>query len=134
PLPTRRSSDLTVTATEAVTQLKQLADGIQQIHTGRYQAATVIVVHPRRWAYWSQSTDSNGRPLVTPSGHGPFNAFGVGDLSVADGVVGGVFGLPVLTDPNIPTTLSNDSAGNEDAIIVTRHTDLRLYEDDPMPR
>jgi len=127
---------VTVTSSSAVTQLRQLADGIQRVHTSRFQPATVIVVHPRRWAYWTQSVDSSGRPLVTPSGHGPFNAYGLGDLTQASGIVGDIYGLPVLTDPNIPTTISSStpSGATEDVVIVTRHSDLRLFEDDPMPR
>jgi len=125
---------VTVTSSSAITQLKQLADAIQQVHTTRFQPANVIVVHPRRWAFWSQSTDSSGRPLVTPSGHGPFNAWALGDLTQDSGIVGDIYGLPVLTDPNVPSSVSSQSAGGQDVIIVTRASDLRLYEDDPMPR
>lgn len=127
----------TVTSNTAtgVSQLKLVADAVQRIHSDRFMPASVVVVHPRRWAFWVQSTDSNGRPLVTPQAYGPQNVFGVGDLTIANGIVGTIYGLPVLADPNIPTDESNVSGSTgEDVIIVTRHTDLRLWEDDPLPR
>ena len=135
-LGTTNVTTITVTATSGITQVRQVAGGVSRVHSNRYLPANVIVVHPRRWAYWSQSTDSNGRPIVTPNAHGPQNAFGVGDLSTAKGIVGDIYGIPVLTDPNIPTTLSYDvtQSSTTDPIIVTKATDLRLFEDDPMPR
>lgn len=134
-LSTTDVATVTVTATDGVTQMRQIHDAVQQIHSNRFMPASVIVIHPRRWNYWLQSTDSNGRPLLVPESTGPQNAFGVGDLTTAQGVVPTAFGgLPVLLDPNIPTTLSNDSQGAEDAVIVTRSSDLILWEDDPLPR
>lgn len=133
-LSTTDVATVTVTATDGVTQMRQIHDAVQQIHSNRFMPASVIVIHPRRWNYWLQSTDSNGRPLLVPENVGPQNAFGTGDLTTAQGVVSGFSGLPVLLDPNIPTTLSNDSGGNEDAVIVTRSSDLILWEDDPLPR
>lgn len=133
-LSTTDVATVTVTSTDGVTQVRQVADAVQQIHSSRFMPATVVVAHPRRWAFWVQSTDSNGRPIVTPRGNGPQNVFGVGDLTMADGIVGDIYGLPVLVDPNIPTTLSNQSAGGEDGVVVTRASDLILWEDDPLPR
>lgn len=135
-LSTTDVATVTVTSTSGVTQIRQVADAVQRVHSERFMPATVVVVHPRRWAFWAQSTDSNGRPLVTPRGNGPQNVFGTGDLTMADGIVGDIYGLPVLTDPNIPTTLSHDSdeGSTDDAVIVTRHSDMILWEDDPLPR
>lgn len=135
-LTTTNVSTITVTSTGAVTQIRQIADAAQRVHSNRFQAPTVIVVHPRRWAYWVQATDSSGRPLVTPSGHGPQNVWAAGDLTAPNGVVGDLYGIPVLVDANVPTTISTSTTqgSTEDRIIVTRATDLRLFEDDPMPR
>jgi hypothetical protein len=131
---------ITVTATEAaagaLAQIKLVADALQQVHSTRFQPAQVIVVHPRRWGFWSAATDSQNRPLMVPTANGPFNSWSGGSegLSRAQGVVGSLFGVPVLVSPNVPTTLSHQTLGNQDCIIVTRASDLRLYEDDPMPR
>lgn len=133
-LSTTDVATVTVTSTNGVTQIRQIYDGVQRVHSTRFMPATVVAVHPRRWAYWAQSTDSNGRPLVTQNGHGPQNVFGTGDITMSAGIVGDIGGMPVMVDPNIPTTLSNDSQGAEDAVIITRVPDLRLWEDDPMPR
>lgn len=135
-LGTTNVATISVVASAGITQVRLVASAVSQVHSNRYLPANVIVVHPRRWAYWSQSTDSNGRPIVTPNAHGPQNAFGVGDLAASKGIVGDIYGIPVLTDPNIPTTLSYDvtQSSTTDPIIVTKATDLRLYEDDPMPR
>lgn len=135
-LSTTNVATITVTSANGVTQIRQIAGAASRVHSNRFMAAQVIVVHPRRWAFWVQSTDSQGRPLVTPRANGPQNAYGVGDLTAANGIVGDLYGLPVLADPNIPTTLSYDvtQSSNTDPIIVTRASDLRLYEDDPMPR
>lgn len=135
-LGTTNVASVTVISTAAVTQIRQIADAAQRVHTGRFQAPTVIVVHPRRWAYWVQSVDSQGRPLVTPNNHGPQNVHAVGDLTAPNGVVGDLFGIPVLVDANVPTTISTTTTqgSTEDRIVVTKATDLRLYEDNPVPR
>lgn len=122
---------VTVTSTTASTQLRQIADAVQQVHTNRFEPVTVIAVHPRRWAYWTQAVDGNGRPLLTPEANGPQNAFGLGDLTRADGIVGSIQGIPVLQDPNIPTTLSYDvtQSSTTDPIIVANAMDYELMED-----
>lgn len=135
-LGTTNVTSITVTSSSGISQVRAVAGAVSRVHSNRFMPANVIVVHPRRWAYWTQSTDSNGRPIVTPSAHGPQNAFGLGDLVGANGIVGDLYGIPVLTDPNIPTTLSYDvtQSSTTDPIIVTKATDLRLYEDSPVPR
>lgn len=128
---------VTVTSVGAITQMRQIADAAQRIHTYRKLPPSLIAVHPRRWGYWCQSVDNDGRPLIVPNGNGPFNAFSVGDLGDvgADGIVGSIFGVPVMQDANIPTTISTNTVqgATEDRIFVVRATDDLLYEDDPMP-
>lgn len=122
----------TVTATagaDAPATLKvvysKIADAVQRVHTQRFQAPTVIVMHPRRWAYFLAATDTAGRPLVVPSGPGQ-NAFATHSAVAAEQVVGNMHGLPVVTDPNMPTTLG--AGTNEDVIHVLRASDLLLFE------
>lgn len=107
----------------------KLADAVQKIHTLRFMSPDAVFMHPRRWAWILASLDSSNRPLVTP--YAPQNAIaGFGGV-VAEGAVGNIQGLNVYVDANIVTTLG--AGTNEDAIIVTRLSDNRLYES-PTPR
>lgn len=120
----------TVTYTDASPTVAKLyskiADAVQRVHTQRFMAPTVIVMHPRRWAYLMAASDSNGRPLVVPDSGNPMNAIGTLGAVASQQVVGQMHGLPVVTDPNIPTTLG--AGTNEDVIHVLRASDLLLYE------
>jgi len=116
-------TDTTPTVSELYSKL---ADGIQKIHTNRFQPPTVIVMHPRRWAWMLAAVDSQGRPLVVPNGQGPTNAIAAFGTVGSEQVVGSLQGLPVVTDPSIPIT--DGSGTNEDTIIVMRAQDCILYE------
>jgi HK97 family phage major capsid protein len=120
----------TITYTDAsptVAKLySKLADAVQRIHTSRFQPPTVIVMHPRRWAWFLAATDSTGRPLVVPGAGNPMNAVATLGAVAAEQVVGHMHGLPVVTDPNLPTTLGTGT--NEDVIHVMRSSDLLLWE------
>ncbi len=101
-----------------------IADAIQRVQTSRYMAPDVIVMHPRRWAFFLAATDTTGRPLVVPnSAMNPLAEFGG---VVAQQVVGTMHGLPVVTDPSLPTTLGVGT--NQDVIHVLRSSDLVLFE------
>lgn len=111
----------------------KLADAVQRVQTLRFMPPSVIVMHPRRWAWFLAATDSNSRPLVVPSAGNPQNAIGTLSSVAAEQVVGQMHGLPVVTDPNLPTDLNANPAGTppiagEDVIHVLRASDLVLYE------
>jgi HK97 family phage major capsid protein len=123
-------------AATATTFTSKLAGAIAAIAGG---GATIrpraIVMHPRRWGWWSTQVDTAGRPLVSSEGAGPWNASGVntdpggsGATSNTDGanVVGYLQGLPVITDANIPT---NVGSGPEDQVIVLDNEASILWED-----
>lgn len=116
-------TDTTPTVAELYSKL---ADATQKIHTGRFLAPNVIVMHPRRWAWMLAATDSTGRPLVVPSAQGPQNAIGSFGGVLSEQVVGTVQGLPVVTDPSIAIT--GGTGTNEDYILVMRSSDSHLYE------
>ncbi|MFI6249040.1 phage major capsid protein [Streptomyces sp. NPDC051016] len=120
----------TVTYTDATPTVAKLyskvADAVQRVHTLRFMAPTVIVMHPRRWAYLLAATDANGRPLVVPNSGNPQNAIATLGAVAAEQVVGSMHGLPVVTDPSIPTTLG--AGTNQDVIHVLRASDLLLFE------
>jgi len=99
---------------------------VQRVHTLRFMPPTVIVMHPRRWAWFLAAVDGNDRPLVVPSAGNPQNSMATLGVVGAEQVVGQMHGLPVVTDPNLPTTLGTGT--NEDVILVMRASDLLLYE------
>lgn len=107
----------------------KVADAIQRIHTGRFEAPNKILMHPRRWAFMLASLDSNGRPLIVPDASGQaFNTLAGQGGVVAQGYVGTMQGLPVFVDANIPTTLGG---GTEDRIIILNSMDTLLFEGSP---
>lgn len=120
----------TITATAATAPASsipivyaKLADAVQRVHTQRFQPPTVIVMHPRRWAWFNAAFASDGRPAVVPSGPG-VNAIATLGAVAAEQVVGNMHGLPVVTDPNMPTNVGTD----QDVIHVIRASDLMLFE------
>ena len=109
----------------------KLADAIQEVNATRFLPATCIVMHPRRWAFFTAAVDTTERPLVVPNASAPQNAIGTGDAASYGQVVGQLMGLPVVTDANVPTTWSagsSNTSGTEDVIIVARAADLHLWE------
>jgi HK97 family phage major capsid protein len=115
------------TSTPTVSQLySKIADAVQRVHTLRFMPPTAIVMHPRRWAYFLAAADSTGRPLVTPNAGSPMNNAATLGAVASEQVVGQMHGLPVITDPNMPTTLGTGT--NEDVIHVLRASDLLLFE------
>jgi HK97 family phage major capsid protein len=123
----------TITYTDATPTAGELyakfADAIQQVWTNRFASPDLIVMHPRRWAFFLGAVDSQNRPLVLPdptTANQAFNAMGTGTTSVPQGLVGTLMGLPVVIDPNLSITLG--AGTNEDLIIVTRRADQLLFE------
>ena len=123
----------TITYTDATPTAGELyakfADAIQQIWTNRFASPDLIVMHPRRWAFFLGAVDSQNRPLVLPdagTANQAFNAMGTGTTSVPQGLVGTLMGLPVVIDPNLSITLG--AGTNEDLIVVTRRADQLLFE------
>ena len=99
-------------------------------------SAKLIVMHPRRWGWFCSLNDSQGRPMVVPTGQSPFNAGGVllapgqdgpdgGDLQTSAIISGTIQGIPVVVDANIPTTVGTNS---EDVIIVLDTSQAILWE------
>lgn len=54
-----------------------IANAIQLVHTTRFLPPEVIVMHPRRWGWFTSLLDQNQRPLVLPIAGGPFNVGGL---------------------------------------------------------
>lgn len=107
----------------------KFADAIQLIWTNRFASPDLIVMHPRRWAFFLGGLDSQNRPLVVPdamAGVQAFNANARASALVPSGLVGQIQGLPVVIDPNMTTNSGTNT--NEDKIIVTRRADALLFE------
>jgi HK97 family phage major capsid protein len=112
-------------ATPTVGELySKLAGAIQTVQSARFLDPTVWVMHPRRWAWFLAAVDTAGRPLVVPNQQGPTNAIGTQNGVGMQRVVGTLLGLPVVTDPSIPTNFGT----NEDRILLLRADDIVLYE------
>ena len=132
PLGIRNVSGLnTVTYTDGTPTVGEafpkLADAVQKVNANRFAPATAILMHPRRWGFFTAGVDGNSRPLVLPAGNNPDNAMGVGDAAAYGNVVGNLLGLPVITDANVTTT---DGGGNDqDQIYVVKADDHILFED-----
>lgn len=111
--------------------MSKLIGAVSNIQGTRFLPADVIYMHPRRWYWLLAQSDSQGRPLVTPTGGSQgFNSLADGDTGTVQGVAGHITALamPVIIDPNIPTNLG--AGTNQDVVIVARRGDLRLYESD----
>lgn len=122
------SNIITITASTATVAgiYPKIADAVQRVETQRFMPPTVIVMHPRRWAFFLAALDTTDRPLVVPDAGNPRNAVATLGVVGSEQVVGQMHGLPVVTDPNLPTTLGTGT--NEDVIHVLRASDLLLYE------
>ena len=117
----------TVAATAVTTQgvYSAIANAVQTVHTTRFLPPEVIVMHPRRWGWFLSLLDGNQRPLFLPAANSPQNVAGVLTYVDSQQVVGQMHGLPVVTDPNLETTLG---AGTEDPVYVLRASDIVLWE------
>jgi HK97 family phage major capsid protein len=102
----------------------KIADAVQQVQTNVYESPTHIIMHPRRWAFILAASDSTNRPLITP--YAPMNQTGTNN-GAAEGAVGSIQGLPVLTSSSIPTTTG--AGTNQDSILVVAAPNLYIYED-----
>jgi HK97 family phage major capsid protein len=110
-----------------------IANAIQQVHTQRFLPPEVIVMHPRRWGWFQSLLDTADRPLFLPAANGLWNAAGVLTDVASQQVVGQMFGLPVVTDPNISINSGSEYSstpqyGDEDVIYVLRASDIVLWE------
>lgn len=104
----------------------KIGQAVQTVQTARYAGPTAIVMHPRRWAWIAVQVDTQNRPVVVPGDQGPTNANGVYSTGAAQGIVGRMFGLPVIIDPAIATNLGTGS--NQDQILIGKLDDSWLYE------
>ena len=99
---------------------------IAALVTLRYEQPTVWLMHPRRFYWLIAQVDSQGRPLVVPSGHA-MNTLGTLESTPEAGNSGFRFlGLPVYIDPQVPTNLG--AGVNQDEVFLLKQDDLYFFE------
>ena len=122
------SSINAVTYTDASPTVPELypkfADGIQQIHTNARRVPTLISMAPRRWGWITAALDSSNRPLVVPQA--PMNAVAVFGEVAAQGIVGAIQGIPVITTGSHAINLGGGT--NQDQIVEFRAPEMILME------
>ena len=96
-------TDATPTPSEAWGPLWDLQ---QQIESGVYKAATHLVMHPRRWAFFCSAIGTN-QAMFGFSGVGVQLIGQEQSKAYGAGVRGILAGLPVIVDANITTTDSS---------------------------
>ena len=120
--------------TTVATQYRSIVAAVNQVETLTFSALrpTAIWAHPRRTNSWAFSAaDSQNRPLFNAASYGQFNALGSAEASpVPEGVAGELFGLPVIKDANMNTTMNGTAVtgGTADPIIVLNESVPILFE------
>lgn len=104
----------------------KIANGVLQVNTGIFRPPNLIAMHPRRWATFIAALDSSNRPLITP--YAPQNSIAAFDRVAPESLVGGLQGLPVIVDANLPT--NEGASTNQDSILIYSADDLYLFEDE----
>ncbi|MFE3443506.1 phage major capsid protein [Nocardia sp. NPDC059180] len=105
--------------------ITEILKAAQTISTTRFEWPNVIVMHPRRWVHLVNAKDTQGRPIIGVE-EGGRNVQGVSLESRADGIVGTIYGIPVLIDANVPTNLG--AGTNQDQILVAVSEDVMAWE------
>lgn len=103
-----------------------------QISRTRFDASNFkVVLHGRRWFWYSTSLDVNGRPLGETPGGGRFNVAAAEDHGLsAEGLVGTLPFLadaPVYIDDNVPTTDTTGGGSGQDVAIAALWDDAWLF-------
>jgi hypothetical protein len=113
-------------------QVSKAKAGMRKL-AGTVLNPTHLFMDPARYEYIAAWSDSTGRPMIVPDYAGPFNAAGnSGDGNAGiEGYTGTRFnGLPVFTDPSIPTT----TTVHYDQALVGDLQEVEVYEGAPINR
>jgi len=124
------SAGQSVTYTDATPTVSEmypkLLDAIQKVQTTYFAGPNVIIMHPRRLAFFLAALDDQKRPLAVPTPVA-MNPIAYGSGSVQYGNSGySIAGLPVVTDASVAT---NKGAGtDQDTIYIGSAQELHLWE------
>ncbi len=117
---------LAVTAQTALNFYSKSLGLLAGFATTRFLPATCWLMHPRRWFWLMNQTDTTNRPLVVPTAVA-YNPIAQTDNPAAvAGNAGTFLGLPVYIDPNMGVTFG--AANNEDRVYLLKQDDLLLFE------
>ena len=115
----------TETTPSATGGLTAITKAISQVVNNRYKDVEAIVMSASTWYWLASQVDGSSRPLIVPTGNGPFNAGGVTTAAgAAAGLVGTIYGVPVYVD----ATLKNAVGTNQSPILVGKFSDSYLFE------
>jgi len=128
-LGTDSTNGIPVTWTETTpaiaTGLASITKAISQVVNNRYKPAEAIIMSASTWYWMAAQVDGQSRPIIVPTGNGPFNAAGVTTAPGAPaGLVGTIYGVPVYVD----ATLKNAQGTNQSPILVGKFSDSYLFE------
>jgi len=107
----------------------KLADLIQQIQAGVFMGISHFVMHPRRWWWIAKELGSTFPLLQFPAT--ALQTAGSAGGTAYDAMGRNIYGVPVVLDGNIPTTLG--AGTNEDVILGVTADELHLWEDPNAP-
>jgi hypothetical protein len=130
----------TVTYTDGSPSAQHMIPGVfgpmaSKIARTRFSAENYrVVLHGRRWFFYSCGLDVNGRPLGETSDGGRYNAAALVQSGLqAEGLVGQlpfIANAPVYIDDNVPTNDNTDGGGaTRDVAISGLWDDAWLFED-----
>lgn len=99
--------------------IDKISDAVTEVQTQFLGFPDAIVMHPRTWGWLAKGRDGTDGTYILGSGangtqrrpNENIPGYGVGTLPRGE-----LFGLPVYTTPNVPTTLGD--ADNESAVLV----------------
>ena len=121
----------TFIGTTVASFISKVLGSANDVNTGIFKPATVVVMTSRRWHWLLAQSDTTGRPLAVSNAALGLNVSAVGSTGYGAGV--GVLvgpGIPVIVDEGIGAGFGVST--NEDRVIVTRLEELRGWEDPVM--
>jgi len=115
----------TETSPTATGGLTAITKAISNVVNNRYRDVEAIVMSASTWYWLASQVDGQSRPIIVPTGNGPFNAGGVTTApGAAAGLVGTIYGVPTYVD----ATLKNAQGTNQSPILVGKFSDSFLFE------
>lgn len=124
---TAATATQTYVGTTVASFISKILGAANDVNTGIFKPATVVVMTSRRWHWLLASSDTTGRPLAVSNAALGMNVNATGGTGYGVGV--GVLvgpGIPVIVDEGIGAGFGVST--NEDRVIVTRLEELRGWE------